>query len=82
MSKKDDIKADEAAKTCQGPQKEESKLDKIRKLEDVISENEELKMATTVLCEIRDDVRKKQIFLQMSAEIEDLKKKLTKVWIL
>ena len=81
MSKKDDIKADEAAKTCQGPQKEESKLDKIRKLEDVISENEELKMATTVLCEIRD-VRKRQIFLQMAAEIEDLKKKLTKVWIL
>ena len=34
-------------------------------------------MATTVLCEIRD-VRKRQIFLQMSAEIEDLKKKLTK----
>ena len=34
-------------------------------------------MATTILCEIRD-VRKRQIFLQMSAEIEDLKKKLTK----
>jgi len=77
MSKKDDVKADAAAKTCQVPQKEESRLDKVQKLEDVISENEELKMATTVLCEIRD-VRKRQIFLQMSAEIEDLKKKLTK----
>ena len=78
MSKKVDIKTDEAAASCQ--QKEKSRLDKIstdRKLEDVISENEELKMATTVLCEIRD-VRKRQIFLQMAAEIEDLKKKLTK----
>ena len=28
MSKKDDIKADEAATTCQSPQKEESQLDK------------------------------------------------------
>ena len=28
MSKKDDIKADEAATTCQGLQKEESQLDK------------------------------------------------------
>ena len=28
MSKKDDIKADEAATTCQAPQKEESQLDK------------------------------------------------------
>ena len=79
MSKKVDVKTDEAATTGQElyPQKEESQLDKVRKLEDVISKNEELKMATTVLCEIRD-VRKRQIFLQMAAEIEDLKKKLTK----
>ena len=28
MSKKDDVKADAAAKTCQVPQKEESRLDK------------------------------------------------------
>ena len=92
MSKKVDIirpsvftvgsKTDDAASTREElyPQKEESQLDKIstvRKLEDVISENEELKMATTILCEIRD-ARKRQIFLQMAAEIEDLKKKLTK----
>ena len=72
MSKKDD----EAPTTCQGPQKEESQLDKafasrrfFKETNKRIRKIEKLKMA------IRVDLRQADL---MSAEIEDLKKKLTK----